>query len=170
MSIRRRIIGTLLALAAVFAAAAVLTQPAGAVPPTRTDFSFAGSFPLAAGTLCSFPIDVAWAQEGTTTTFFNDDGAVSKRITHGTEQDTFSANGQTLVGDRYEFTFISEFENDVRVNYHEDGIAERVHLPDGEVFIVAGRVDLLSSGGGFVISVDSGNSGNNLAAFCAALS
>jgi hypothetical protein len=30
-------------------------------------------------------------------------------------------------------------------------------------------VDLLSSGGGFVVAVDSGNSGNNLDAFCAAL-
>jgi hypothetical protein len=95
---------------------------------------------------------------------------VSKRITEATEQDTFSANGKTLVGDPYHFTTIVEFENSVPVNYHLDGIAERVHLPDGGIFIVAGRVDLLSSGGGFIISVDSGNSGNNLEAFCAALS
>jgi hypothetical protein len=38
---------------------------------------------------------------------------------------------------------------------------------------VAGRFDVLAflaGGGGFILSVDSGNSGNNLAAFCAALS
>jgi hypothetical protein len=170
MSIRRQTIGTLLVSAAVLAAVAVFAQPAAAVPPTRTDFAGAGNFPLAAGTLCSFSIDVNYTQEGTTTTFYDDGGAMSRRISHGTEQDTFSANGQTLVGDRYELTFISEFENGVLVAYHGDGILERVHLPDGGIFIVAGRVDVLSAGGGFIVSVDSGNSGNNLAAFCDALS
>jgi hypothetical protein len=140
------------------------------MPPTRTDFAGSGSFPLDAGTLCSFTIDVSYTQEGTLTQFFDNGGALSKRIAEGTEQDTFSANGKTLVGDPYHITTILEFENGVRVNYHEDGIAERVHLPDGGIFIVAGRVDVLSSGGGFVISVDSGNSGNNLEAFCGALS
>jgi hypothetical protein len=94
-----------------------------------------------------------------------------KRISEGTEQDTFSANGTTLVGDRYHFTFVLEFdEGGARVAYHENGIAERVQLPGGGVFIVAGRVDVLAAGGGFIVAVDSGNSGNNLDAFCAALS
>jgi hypothetical protein len=164
----RRTIVKLLAPAAVLAAAAVLVQSAAAVPPTRTDFGGSGDFPLAAGTLCSFSIDVHFAQEGTITRFFDDDGALIKEIAAGREQDTFSANGKTLVGDVYYFTFVSEFENGVRVDDHENGVAERVHLPDGGVFIVAGRVDVL--GGGFILSVDSGNSGNNLDAFCEALS
>jgi hypothetical protein len=166
----RRTVLKLIAPAAVLAAAAALAQPAAAMPPTRTDFGGSGAFPLAAGTLCSFSIDVHFAQEGTVTRFFDDDGALIKQIVAGREQDTFSANGKTLVGDAYHFTFVSEFENGVRVDYHENGIAERVPLPNGGVFIVAGRVDLLASGSGFVITVDSGNSGNNLEAFCAALS
>jgi hypothetical protein len=165
-----RTIVTLLAPAAVLAAAAMLAQPAAAAPPTRIDFASSGSFTLDAGTLCSFPVDVGFAQQGTTTGFFDGDGILTKRITVGTERDTFSANGTTLVGDTYHFTFVSEFENGVRVDYHENGVAERVPLPDGGIFIVAGRVDLLASGGGFILSVDSGNSGNNLEAFCAALS
>jgi len=72
----------------------------------------------------------------TATTFFDDDGVIVRRITHGSELDTFSANGMTLVGDPYHFSFISQFENGVRI--------ER--------------------------DVDSGNSGTNLDAFCAALS
>jgi hypothetical protein len=166
----RRTIVRLLARAAVLAAAAVLVQSAAAVPPTRTDFASGGDFSLAAGTLCSFSVDVHYTQEGTITRFFDDDGALIKRIAEGTEQDTFSANGKTLVGDRYHLTTILELENGVRVDYHEVGNAERVQLPDGGVFIVTGRVDLLSNDGGFVITVDSGNSGNNLEAFCAALS
>jgi hypothetical protein len=160
----------LLAPVVVLAAAAVLAQPAAAMPPTRTDVTGGGSFPLDAGTLCSFTIDVSYTQEATLTQFYENDGALIKRIAEATEQDTFSANGKTLVGDPYHFTTILEFENGVRVNYHLDGIAERVHIPGGGIFIVAGRVDLLSSGGGFITSVDSGNSGNNLEAFCAALS
>ena len=64
--------------------------------------------------------------------------------------------------------FVSKQPESSTNTFHENGIAERVHLPDGGVFIVAGRVDVL--GGGFILSVDSGNSGNNLEAFCAALS
>jgi hypothetical protein len=165
-----RTIVTLLATAAVFAAAAVLAQPAAAVPPTRTDFAGGGDFSLAAGTLCSFSIDVHYTQEGTITRFFDDDGALIKRIAEATEQDTFSANGKTHEGGPYHLTTILELENGVRVDYHEVGNVERVYLPDGGVFIVTGRVDLLSNDGGVVISVDSGNSGNNLADFCAALS
>ena len=160
----------LLAPAAVLAAAAVLVQSAVAAPQTRTAFAGTGDFPLEAGTLCSFSIDVHFTLEGTITQFFDDDGALIKRIAEGTEQDTFSANGKTLVGDRYHLTTILELENGVRLNYHEVGNVERVHLPGGGVFIATGRVDLLSSGGGFVVAVDSGNSGNNLDSFCAALS
>ena len=88
-----RTIVTLLASAAVLAAAAMLARPAAAAPPTRIDFASSGSFTLDAGALCSFPIDVGFAQQGTTTGFFDGDGILTKRITVGTEQDTFSANG-----------------------------------------------------------------------------
>ena len=158
---------------AFLAAAAAFAQPAGAVPPTRIDSASSGSLTLDAGTLCSFPVDLGVTQQRTTTEFFNGEGVLTKRIAEGTERDTFSANGKTLVGDTYHFTFVSEFENGVLVNYHAYGVAERVPLPGGGVFIVAGRFDVLAflaGGGGFILSVDSGNSGNNLAAFCAALS
>jgi hypothetical protein len=83
------------------------------------------------------------------TYFYDNDGVLRKRISEGTEQDTFSANSKTLVSDRYHFTFVLEFdENGVRVAYHESGFAERLQLPGGGVFIVAGRVDVLAEGGG----------------------
>ena len=167
---RRRVLVKLLAPAAALAIAAALVQTAAAAPPTRTDFASSSSFTLAAGTLCSFPVEFSATQEGTVTQFFDADGVLSKRISTGTEQDTFSANGRTLVGDRYSFTFVSEYESGVRVTWYGTGVAERVKLPDGTTFIVAGRSDVLAGGGGIILSVDSGNSGNNLEAFCAALS
>jgi hypothetical protein len=123
---------------------------------------------LNAGTLCPFPVLFSGTQEGTMRTFYESDGTtIAMRVTDGTEQDTFSANGKTLVGDEYHFNFRSVFDNGVRVAYYSNGPAERVHLPDGGVFIITGH-DLIT--GSAVWAVDSGNSGNNLAAFCAALS
>jgi hypothetical protein len=152
---------------AAFAAAA-LAQSANAVPPTRADFNTTSNTTLAAGALCSFQIALVATQTFTTTTFFDDSGVISKRITEGTEQDTFSANGNSLQGDPYSFTFVSDFVDGVRVSREGMGVAELVHLPDGGVFVVAGRVDALS--GAPIFTVDSGNSGTNLDAFCAALS
>jgi hypothetical protein len=156
------------AAAAVLTAAAAFVQPAAATEPTRADFTASGTVTLAAGTLCSFPIVLTGAQEWTTTTFFDGGGVITSRITTGTEQDTFSANDKTLVGDQYHFNFISRFEDGVRVTRYSEALAEQVHLPDGGVFVIAGRVLAVSDEP--VLSVDAGNSGNNLAAFCSALS
>jgi len=121
-----------------------------------------------AGMLCDFPISWDGTQEYTRTTFYENDGStVAMRITTGTEQDTFSANGKTLVGDEYHFTFQAFFERGVRVALYEYGNAERVPLPGGGVLIITGHEAVT---GPNVFSVDSGNNGNNLAAFCAALS
>jgi hypothetical protein len=158
----------LTAAAAVIAAAAALAQAATAIPPTTADSSEVGSLTLDAGTLCSFPIVLDYTQDRTITTFYGSDGVITKRITTGTEQDTFTANGKTVVGDPYHFTVLAEFENGVRVSRYWTGNAERVHLPDDGIFILAGRTLIPPSG--LVVTVDSGNAGNNLAAFCAALS
>jgi hypothetical protein len=160
-------------LFAVVAAVALIALPASAkaAPPTVVHvgpFSFSG-VTLDAGTLCDFPISFSGTQEYTQTTFYESDGTtVAMRITQGTEQDTFSANGKTLVGDEYHFTFRSLFENGTRVAVYEYGNTERVPLGDGSsVYIVAGETLVTGS---VVLSVDNGNSGNNVAAFCAALS
>jgi hypothetical protein len=150
---------------------AALPASAKAAPPTVVHggpFSFSG-ITLDAGTLCDFPISWSGTQEYTQTTFYESDGTtVAMRITEGTEQDTFSANGKTLVGDEYHFTFREVFENGTRVATYAYGNAERVPLGDGaSVYIVAGETLVRSSA---IFSVDHGNSGNNVAAFCAALS
>jgi hypothetical protein len=98
-----------------------------------------------------------------------DGTTVAKKITQGTEQDTFSAHGKTLVGDSYHFMFQALYENGERVALYANGNAERVPLPSGGVFISTGRV-LVTATPSNIFFVDSGNNANNIAAFCAALS
>jgi hypothetical protein len=57
----------------------------------------------------------------------------------------------------------------VAVDAHGTGVTEQVPLPGGGVYIVAGRVDTFNANAA-VLTVESGNSGNNVSAFCAALS
>jgi hypothetical protein len=89
---------------------------------------------------------------------------------HVVEQDTFTANGTTIVG--LPFTFSMQFHYDSGGNLthmYVNGVFERIPLPDGSLFISAGRVDFVDHGvPGFILSPDHGNPGN-LAAFCAAL-
>jgi len=49
-----------------------------------------------------------------------------------------------------------------------DGVLERVRLPDGGLFISAGRVDFTGNGPDFTVTPDNGAT-VNLAGFCAAL-
>jgi hypothetical protein len=49
-----------------------------------------------------------------------------------------------------------------------DGLVEKVWLPDGSLFISAGRIDWMTHPGMFVLSADKGYPGN-IAGFCAAL-
>jgi hypothetical protein len=85
---------------------------------------------------------------------------------HSAEQDTFSANGKTLVSQVYHFSLQGFFDENGDVTVVGHGVLVRVPLPGGGVFIGAGRVD---SFGNFSLSPDHG-AFKNLEGFCAALS
>ena len=161
----------LLLLATCAVGAGIAASTVTAAPPTAERFARSwASVTVNAGVLCDFPVLWDGTQEWTTTTFYENDGTtVAKTISEGTEQDTFHANGKTLVGDKYHFMFQDLYENGERVALYANGNAERVHLPSGDVFITTGRV-LVTSTPASIFFVDSGNNANNLAAFCAALS
>src|SRR5262245_427286 len=155
-----RSVFALLGVAGLLAARTAFAQSALAAPPTSAHFTTTGDRTVPAGTLGAYPIEFGATQHFTTTTFYDNSGVISMRITEGFEQDTFSANGKVLLGDPYHFTFRSEFENGVRVSRDGMGVAELVHLPEGGTFVVAGRVDALSSAP--IFTVDTGNSGTNV--------
>jgi len=154
----------------VVVCAMAVVQAAAAVPPTSLTLTNSGTQTIPAGELCAFPVQFGFSWTRTFTTFFNDDGSIRARHSYGPEQDTFSANGKMLVGDPYQVNILRTFESGVPVGASSQGVVERVRLPDGGVYIVAGYGDLLSFGGGAFFTVDRGNSGNNVDAFCAALS
>jgi hypothetical protein len=157
-------------VAAAVLASAAFAPTAAAVEPIREDFSFSGTAVLA--DVCSFPIDVEFTVTGTQTTFFDQDGNITRIHIHTVEQDVFSANGQTLVGLPFTFNLQVLFDPDSGEVTHafSTGVAARVPLPGGDFFLTAGRLDFAAHPEEpFIIQPDVGAQGN-LEGFCAALS
>jgi hypothetical protein len=146
---------------------AVLAQPAAAVEPTREPID--QTVTSVVGDICSFPVTIIATLVGTETTFYDQNGAVTRIQIHVVEQDVFSANGKTLTGLPFTFNIRVLFEDGEVTHVYASGLVERVPLPDGTVFLSAGRLDFAAHPGAeFRIVPDVGRSGD-VAAFCAAL-
>jgi len=107
---------------------------------------------------------------GRNTQFSNvgEDGT-GRETLHVVEQDTFSANGVTLVGDPYSFYISLTWVDFEPVAYTLSGHLEKVRLPDGSIFMAAGRIDLLATEAELPLVPDHGVV-KNQDAFCEALS
>jgi hypothetical protein len=148
--------------------AAVFVPSAAAIPPLKESVSFPDTFTVE--DICTFPVTITSTFNGTQTTFFDQSGAVTRIHIHAVEQDTFSANGHTLTGIPFTFNIEVLFEDGEVTHVYASGLVEKVPLPDGSVFLSAGRVDFVAHpGADFRIVPDVGRSGD-VAAFCAALS
>jgi hypothetical protein len=154
---------SLLALSAT----GVLTHPAAAVEPTREPIDETDTFVVT--DICSFPVTITATLVGTETTFYDQSGEVTRIQIHVVEQDVFTANGETLTGLPYTFNIQVLFEDGEVTHVYASGVVARVPLPDGTVFLSAGRLDFAAHPGSeFRIVPDVGRSGD-VAAFCAAL-
>jgi hypothetical protein len=146
---------------------AVLAQPAAAVEPTREPID--ETVTSVVGDICSFPVTITATLVGTETTFYDQSGAVTRIQIHVVEQDVFSANGESLTGLPFTFNIQVLFEDGEVTHVYASGLVERVPLPDGTVFLSAGRLDFTAHPESeFRIVPDVGRSGD-VAAFCAAL-
>jgi hypothetical protein len=146
---------------------AVLAQPAAAVEPTREPIDDTDTFVVT--DICDFPVTITATLVGTETTFYDQSGAVTRIQIHVVEQDVFTANGETLTGLPYTFNIQVLFEDGEVTHVYASGVVARVPLPDGTVFLSAGRLDFVAHPGAeFRIVPDVGRSGD-VAAFCAAL-
>ena len=162
---RFRLLG-LLSLVAL-SATGVLAQPAAATGPTRVPFE--DTTTVVVEDICSFPVTITSTVVGTETTFYDQTGAVTRIQIHVVEQDVFSANGESLTGLPYTFNIRVLFEDGEVTHVYASGLVARVPLPDGTVFLSAGRLDFAAHPGSeFRIVPDVGRSGD-VAAFCAAL-
>jgi hypothetical protein len=156
-----------LLIATLAVAAALVPASAGAGKPEK--FSFEGTFSLTLTTICPFPVDLTASFRGHEVDFFDKSGALVSANAHGTEQDTFSANGKTLVGEPFTFNVFWTFEGDDAVGIVARGVAEKIRLPDGKLFLSAGVIDFLAQGVDFSVMTDPGRTGD-IDALCAALS
>jgi hypothetical protein len=150
--------------AVIFALSAVADRP------TRIPFQGV-TFSSVLTDVCAFPVNVDSTISGTETDYVDQSGALTRIFTHQVEQDTFTANGRTLVGDPFtaEFHVLLDSGGSV-VHSYGTGLFETILLPDGSRFHSAGRADFTQHPGvGFLLSPDMGNPGN-IEGFCAALS
>jgi hypothetical protein len=138
--------------------------------PTKTPFSFIAD--LVMTDVLPFPVNIHSIISGTQTVFVDDEtGLITRIFIHQNEQDTFSANGKTLEGLPFTFNVEVDFDSSGNLTHiWTDGIVEKIPLPDGTLFIGAGRFDQLAHPGAtFFITADKGNPGK-IAALTAALS
>jgi hypothetical protein len=157
---------TLLSLVAL-SVMGVYANSAAAVRPTR--MAIDETVVTVVNDLCGFPVTVTSTQVGVETTFYDQNGTVTRIQAHAVEQDVFTANGQSLTGLPYTFNVRVLFEDGELTHVYASGLVSRVPLPDGTMFLSAGRLDFAAHPGAeFLIVPDVGRSGN-VAAFCAAL-
>jgi len=135
--------------------------------PTKYEFSFTDSYVLK--DICPDQIDVNLSVSATGTDFFDKDGALIRTKFHFVEQDTFTANGTTLVGLPYTFNVENLYDKSGNPTHvYATGVIEKIPLPEGSLFISAGQVDFAAHGfPTFILSPDKGNPGN-VAGLCAA--
>jgi hypothetical protein len=154
-------------LAAV--AAAVFTPAATATAPVKSQYTVSLTGVLT--DVCPFDVTVDSSASITEIDFFDESGALTRVYLHVLEQDTFSANGKSLTGVPFAFNIEILFDSSGNVTHlFASGLVEKVPLPDGSLFITAGRVDFAAHGfPQFLITPDVGAT-VNLAGFCAALS
>jgi hypothetical protein len=150
--------------------AVIFALSAFADRPTRTPFE-GFTFSSVLTDVCAFPVNVDSTISGFEIDYVDQSGALTRIFLHQVEQDTFTANGRTLVGTPFTFNNQVLFDSSGNVTHSfAEGLFETIPLPDGSLFISAGRADFTQHPGAtFLLSPDMGNPGN-LAGFCAALS
>ena len=147
-----------------------LRRPASADQPVQyyNDWNASG---VVTG-ICDFDFDIYSALSTHETDFFDKDGVLTRIFIHVEEQDTFTGpNGVPLQGLKFNFNIEGYVDAEGNTeHWYADGLVEKVRLPDGTLFISAGRLDfVLHPGVEWVLSPDSGNPGN-IDAFCKAMS
>lgn len=147
---------------------AVFASTAAADQPATSHETLSGTAVLT--DVCAFPVTVDFTADVTETDFVDTSGNLTRVDLHLVEQDTFSANGKTLVGLPYTVNEELLFDSSGNITHvYAEGVIERILLPNGSLFLTAGRTDFINHPEGFVLVPDVGTPGD-VAGFCAALS
>jgi len=140
--------------------------PADAAPGgNRTSFDNTGT--LVVSDLCPFPVAVTAHAMGDQTIVETGTGSVLRA--HITETDTFEANGNSLTSTPYIWQLQVTFDADGNVvRASQTGMIVRVPLPDGTVFQVSGRANVLTAAVDY-ISIPTNGVSKNRDGLCAYL-
>ena len=167
-AVGKRALALSFALLALVVGAAIFASAAAADRPATFHYTTTGSAMLT--DICAFPVNVDFTADVSETDFVDTSGNLTRVILHLVEQDTFTANGNTLVGQPYTANLEILFDSSGNVTHiYGEGVAERILLPNGSLFLTAGRSDFIGHPEGFVVVPDVGTPGD-VAGFCAALS
>jgi hypothetical protein len=157
---------TLVAAAALYLMA--LPAVAAADPPDRRQETLTGHAVVT--DVCAFPVTIDWSADATITDFYNTDGDLIRTHVAASETDVYSANGKSLTSDTYYYSQEVIFDAEGNVTHvYANGVVAKTRLPDGSLFVSAGRLDFIGRPGAtFALTPDVGTSGN-ITGFCAAL-
>lgn len=164
-----RILRHLVVLTLVCAVGGVFAATASAAGPVKSTYTFTATTELTG--VCSFPVEVTGTVTATELDFLDETGAPVHILIHAVEQDVFSANGKSLTSLPYTYNVDVVFDSSGNVTHvYSSGLVAKLVLPDGSLFVAAGRVDFTAHPGAeFILSPDVGVAGN-VEGFCAALS
>jgi hypothetical protein len=167
-AMKRMAVWMTLAVIASAVAMGVFAPAAAAGQPVKSEFTFSDTGVAEDG--CAFPVTVNATGSASETDFFDRDGALTRIHLHAIEQDTYSANGKSLQSASFTYDVTVLFDKSGNVtDALLNGVIAKVPLPDGGLFISAGRVDLAARGFPmFILTPDVGAT-VNLDRFCAAL-
>ena len=168
LSTRRLLVRCLMIAFVVAASVAIFASPAAADQPAKSEFTSNGSADITG--VCPFTVHVEFTSSNTLISFFDASGTFTRGYMHVVEQDTFSANGKTLVGIPYVYNGTALFDSSGNMTQLiARGLLAKVPLPDGSLFTSAGWLDVMAHPDlTFHLAPDKGNPGN-VAGFCAAL-
>jgi len=120
--------------------------------------------------VCAFDITIHSTAQTTEIDYFDGSGILTRIYFHSTEQDRFTGTGGSLTTLPYTYNLELRFDSSGEfTGFVVSGVILNLRLPDGSLFLSAGRINVLAHPGiSFAFVPDLGHSGN-LAAFCAAL-
>lgn len=163
---KTKIVRSIFALMLALSVLGISASAALADQPPKGEWIFENS--VVANDLCSFPVTVNTFAYVTEHDYLDKNGVLLEIKYHFRIQDTFLANGKTLVGLWYTANLQYLFDSSGNmIQLITSGEVEKVPLPDGSLFISAGR-SYLDPNTQFVATPDRGHSGN-VEALCAAL-
>ena len=163
----RTLARALVVAGAAIACAAAFVASAPAAPPDQGGPVDVTLDPVTLSGVCAFDIQVQANARYRWTYVFDQNGLQTLGLLHVDEQDTFSANGKTLVSDWFTWEGRYTFANGALTHVYSIGVTERIPLPGGGVFVSAGQV--VDPTLPFTVTPTIGGSGD-VSAFCAALS